>query len=64
MNPGKESGSRDRACARNGADVRQVAYAEYTPPKCAERPTLRSMHTNTIPYVDARIISFEGAMKN
>ncbi len=63
MDPGRESGSRDCVFAGDGAGVRQVAYAKYTPPEWATWPTPRTLQTNNILGVDARIISFEGGAK-
>jgi hypothetical protein len=50
----REIGSEDRAFAGDGASVRHLAYAKYTPPKWATWPMPRTLQTNIIPGVDAR----------
>jgi hypothetical protein len=64
IDPGRESGSRDRVFAGDGGYVRHLAYAEYTPPKWATWPTPQTLKTNNILGVDAGIISFEGGAKH
>jgi len=50
--------------AEYGADVRYLAYAKYTPPKYATRPTARASRTYSIPGIDAGIINFEGIVEH
>jgi hypothetical protein len=57
IDPGRESGSRDHVFAGDGAGVRQVAYAKYTPPRWATWPTARALLTYSIPGIDARTYS-------
>lgn len=64
IDPGREIGSRDRVFAGDGAGLRHLAYAKYTPPKWATWPTPRALQTNNIQGIDARIISLEGGVKH
>jgi hypothetical protein len=60
-----ESGPRDRVFAGDGAGVRQVAYAKYTPPEWATWPTRWALQINNILGVDARIsFGSDGTVKN
>jgi hypothetical protein len=61
VDPGRQSGSRDRVFGGEGAGVRHLAYAKFTPPRWATWPTPRALQLDSIPGVDARIsFSFEG----